>query len=122
MSKIKILLTDDHTLFRQGIRTLLASETDMEVVGEAGSGMDAVAMAHELRPDVVLMDIGMPGMSGHEVARHIRAQPEFKNIKLVALTGWGQEEDRRQSKASGFDHHLTKPVNLKTLKDLLANI
>ena len=61
MSKIKVLLTDDHTLFRQGIRTLLAAETDMEVVGESANAMDAVALAQQVRPDVVLMDIGMPG-------------------------------------------------------------
>ena len=122
MSKIKILLTDDHTLFRQGIRTLLASETDMEVVGEAGNGMDAVAMAHELRPDVVLMDIGMPGMSGYDVARRIREQPRYDHIKLVALTGWGQEKDRLLSRESGFDHHLTKPVDFKVLKGLITSL
>jgi two-component system, NarL family, response regulator NreC len=83
MSKIKILLTDDHTLFRQGIRTLLASEMDMEVVGEAGNAMDSVALAHDLRPDVVLMDIGMPGMSSFEATRLIRKErPETKIIFL----------------------------------------
>ena len=69
MAKIRILLTDDHTLFRQGIRTLLAAENDMEVVGEAGNASDAVALARQTRPDVVLMDIGMAGMSSFEAAR-----------------------------------------------------
>jgi len=90
MSKIKILLTDDHTLFRQGIRTLLGPETDMEVIGEAGSGMDAVAMAHELRPDVVLMDIGMPGMSSFEATRLIRK--ERPETKVVFLSMYDDED------------------------------
>ena len=90
MSKIKILLTDDHTLFRQGIRTLLAAETDMEVVGEAGSGMDAVALAHELRPDVVLMDIGMPGLSSFEATRLIRK--ERPDTKVVFLSMYDDED------------------------------
>jgi CheY-like chemotaxis protein len=62
----------------------------------------------------------MPGMDGYEVARRIREQPQLNHIKLVALTGWGQEEDRRLSRASGFDHHLTKPVDFKVLEDLIA--
>jgi len=90
MSKIRILLTDDHTLFRQGIRTLLASETDMEVVGEAAGGMDAVAMAHELRPDVVLMDIGMPGLSSFEATRLIRK--ERPDTKVVFLSMYDDED------------------------------
>ncbi len=63
MAKIRIMLADDHTLFRQGIRTLISAEPDMEVVGEASNGGDAVEKANEARPDVVLMDIGMPGLS-----------------------------------------------------------
>ena len=69
MAKTRILLADDHTLFRQGIRTLIGAETDMEVVGEASNGGDAVERAAELRPDVVLMDIGMPGLSSFEATR-----------------------------------------------------
>src|SRR5207249_6194201 len=69
MAKIRILLTDDHTLFRQGIKTLIAAETDMEVVGEAANGTDAVTRAAETRPDIVLMDIGMTGLSSFEATR-----------------------------------------------------
>src|SRR5437588_1518177 len=83
MSKIRILLTDDHTLFRQGIRTLLAAEPDIEVVGEAANANDAVVQAQQLRPDVVLMDIGMTGMSSFEAIRLIRKdRPETKVIFL----------------------------------------
>jgi len=72
MAKIRVLLTDDHTLFRQGIRTLLSAEPDMEVSGEAGNASDAVSVARQVRPDVVLMDIGMAGMSSFEATRLIR--------------------------------------------------
>jgi CheY-like chemotaxis protein len=74
------------------------------------------------RPDVVLLDIGMPGMDGNEVARRIRQQPQFAGTRLVALTGWGQDEDRRRTQESGFDHHLTKPVDIAALQALLASL
>jgi len=90
MSKLRILLTDDHTLFRQGIRTLLASEADFEVVGEAANAMDSVAMAHDLRPDVVLMDIGMPGLSSFEATRLIRK--ERADTKVVFLSMYDDED------------------------------
>jgi DNA-binding NarL/FixJ family response regulator len=83
MSKIRILLTDDHTLFRQGIRTLLAAEPDMEVVGEAADAARSIELARETRPDVVLMDIGMNGMSSFEAVRQIRKdRPETRVILL----------------------------------------
>ena len=84
MAKTRIMLADDHTLFRQGIRTLISAEADMEVVGEASNGGDAVDKATEVRPDVVLMDIGMPGLSSFEAARHIRKnRPETKVLFLT---------------------------------------
>ena len=90
MAKIRILLTDDHTLFRQGIRTLLAAENDMEVVGEAGNASEAVAAARQTRPDVVLMDIGMAGMSSFEAARQIRK--ERPETRLVFLSMYDDED------------------------------
>lgn len=83
MAKIRVLQIDDHTLFRQGIRTLLAAESDIEVAGEAPNAADGVASARELRPDVVLMDIGMPGMSSFEATRQIRKErPETRVLFL----------------------------------------
>ena len=83
MAKIRVLLTDDHTLFRQGIRTLLTAEPDMEVVGEAADAAESVARANQLRPDIVLMDIGMLGMSSFEATRQIRKErPETRVIFL----------------------------------------
>ena len=90
MAKIRILVTDDHTLFRQGIQSFLGTEPDLEVVGEAADGAEAVAKAEEARPDVVLMDIGMPGLSGFEAARQIRKnRPE---TKILFLTMYDDED------------------------------
>ena len=71
-------------------------------------------------PDVVLLDIGMPGMDGYEVARRLRADAGLRDVLLVALTGWGQEEDRRRTREAGFDHHLVKPADPAELRALLA--
>jgi CheY-like chemotaxis protein len=84
--------------------------------------LEAVEVAGEFRPDVVLLDIGMPRMNGYEAARKIREQPWGNGTVLVALTGWGQEEDRRRSREAGFDHHMIKPVEPDLLLKLLASL
>jgi two-component system, NarL family, response regulator NreC len=90
MAKIRIMLADDHTLFRQGIRTLISAEADMEVVGEASNGGDAVDKAIEVHPDVVFMDIGMPGLSSFESTRQIKKnRPE---TKVLFLTMYDDED------------------------------
>jgi two-component system response regulator NreC len=90
MPKTRIMLADDHTLFRQGIRTLISVESDMEVIGEAATGSDAVEKANEIKPDVVLMDIGMPGLSSFEATRQIKKnRPE---TKVLFLTMYDDED------------------------------
>jgi PAS domain S-box-containing protein len=84
------------------------------------SGTEALDLIPTYQPSAVLLDIGMPGMDGHEVARRIRQLPEFRDITLIALSGWGQEEDRRRSKQAGFDYHLIKPADVNALQNLLA--
>jgi len=87
----------------------------------AYDGISALAtLRSSPRPDVVLLDLGMPDMDGFEVASRIRKQPELVGIVLVALTGWGQPEDRRATRAAGFDLHLVKPVSPPELRDLIA--
>jgi two-component system response regulator NreC len=90
MARIRILLADDHTLFRQGVKTLLAAESDIEIVGEAANGTEALERAGQFRPDVVLMDIGMPGPSSFETTRQIRRnRPE---TKVLFLTMYDDED------------------------------
>ena len=86
----------------------------------ANNGLEAVQAAATFRPDVLLLDIGMPKMNGYEAARHIRQQPWGKEMILVALTGWGQEEDYRRTLEAGFNYHLTKPVEPAGLEKLLG--
>ena len=82
----------------------------------------AVQKALEHRPELVLLDIGMPGMDGYEVCRRLRQDPLTQSAVMVALTGWGQEEDRVRSLQAGFDHHFVKPVDWGTLGKLLADL
>ena len=89
-------------------------------VAVANDGEEAVEMAHAFHPDVAVLDIGMPKMDGYEAARRIRRESGGRRVKLVALTGWGQAEDRRRAREAGFDAHLVKPVNLAVLEALLA--
>jgi DNA-binding NarL/FixJ family response regulator len=106
MPRIRCLLVDDHTLFRQGVRRLLESESDFEVVGESGDGGDAVEKARELHPDVVLMDIGMPGVSSFEAARHIRKdRPE---TRVLFLTMYEDEDYLVQSLEVGASGYVLK--------------
>src|SRR5688500_23171 len=106
MAKIRLLLTDDHTLFRQGVRILLEAELDMEIVAEAANGIEAVALAEELRPDVVLMDLGMTGMSSFEAARTIRKQrPE---TRVLFLSMYDDEDYLAESMELGANGYLLK--------------
>jgi two-component system, NarL family, response regulator NreC len=106
MSKIRVLLTDDHMLFRQGIRTLLEAEPDIEVVGEAADAAQAVAMARQVRPDVVLMDIGMNGMSSFEATRQIRK--ERPETRVVFLSMYDDDEYLAECMEMGADGYLLK--------------
>jgi PAS domain S-box-containing protein len=90
-------------------------------VQTAFSGPEALEMAGKFHPQIILLDIGMPGMSGYEVARQLRAQPEFQSLVITALTGYGQAEDRRRSQEAGFNHHLTKPPDPFALAALLTS-
>jgi CheY-like chemotaxis protein len=88
----------------------------------AHGGREALDAFEAYRPSVVLLDIGMPGMDGYQVARAIRGRENGAGVPLVALTGWGQEEDRRRSREAGFDHHLIKPADIAALQSLLASL
>jgi PAS domain S-box-containing protein len=116
----KVLIVDDN---EDAARTL---QMVLEMFGAttqvAHDGLAGVEAAAEFSPDLVLMDIGMPRLDGHEAARRIRQEPWGKNIRLVALTGWGQDEDRQKSKDAGFDHHVVKPVDPDELQTLFEEL
>ena len=113
-----VLIVDDNRDSADSMATLIGMLGFRTSV--AYDGDEALRIAADLRPDVVLMDLGMPRMSGHEVARRLRAQSWAASILLIALSGWGQDEDRRRTAEAGFDHHLVKPLDLDALTLLLA--
>jgi CheY-like chemotaxis protein len=91
-------------------------------VRTAHDGVEGLATAAAYRPDVIVLDIGMPRMNGLEACRRIREQPWSQGIFIVALTGWGQDDDKRRSHEAGFDHHLIKPVEPAALEQLLESV
>lgn len=114
----RILIVDDSRDGGESLSMLLrVLGADVSLVH---SGRAALQAVESFRPDVVLLDIGMPGMDGYEVARRIRANGANRGIMLIALTGWGQEEDRQRSAAAGFNHHLVKPADIDQLRQLLS--
>ncbi|MDB6042659.1 MAG: response regulator [Gammaproteobacteria bacterium] len=116
----RILVADDNNDALESLATLL--QLSGHEVFTAPNGAAALEAAERQRPEVALLDIGMPKLDGYEVARRIRAAPWGQRITLVALTGWGQDSDRRRSQEAGFDSHLVKPLDLDKLTDLLAGL
>jgi CheY-like chemotaxis protein len=117
---VRILVVDDNRDSAESLSLLL--QTLGNDVRTAHDGLEAVELAKEQQPELVLLDLGLPGLNGYEVAREIRRLPWGKGTVLIALTGWGQEEDRRRSAEAGFDHHLVKPVDTVRLRSILASI
>ena len=117
---MRLLVVDDNKDAADSLAMLLRIQG--HEVRVAYSGMAALEMTKTYTPDLVFMDIGMPGMDGYEAARRIREQPGLGKIVLTALTGWGQQEDRRRTAEAGFDHHLVKPPEPNVLEDLLAEL
>ncbi len=116
----RILIADDN-LDSVEVLSLVLEHAGYEV-RMAHDGPEAVQAAATFRPDVALLDIGMPGLNGYEAARRIREQPGGWDMVLVAITGWGQADDKRRAREAGFDHHLTKPVDPADLQKLLASV
>ena len=88
----------------------------------AGNGKDALALAADYRPNVVMMDIGLPGMNGYDLCAAMRAEPHLKDTIFIAQTGWGQDEHRQRAKEAGFHHHMVKPIYLESMEQLLRRI
>jgi CheY-like chemotaxis protein len=116
----RILVVDDNKDAAESMRVLLKL-MGAEVI-TAFDGLEALETAAQFRPEAVLLDIGMPKLHGYDTARRFRQQEWGKGIVLVALTGWGREEDRRRSEEAGFDGHLVKPVHVSALRQLLERL
>jgi PAS domain S-box-containing protein len=119
-SSLRILIVDDN---RDGADSLAML---LRIMGNttrtAYDGQEGVAVAEAFRPNVIVLDLGLPNLNGYEACRRIRAQAWGKSVVLIAVTGWGQEEDRRRSQEAGFDQHLVKPVDPNALMKLLAGL
>jgi CheY-like chemotaxis protein len=115
----RILVVDDNSAAADTLAELL--EAYGNNVQVAHDGQAALKAFEAYQPDVMLLDIGMPGMDGYEVARHVRQKSQADGVTLIAVTGWGQETDFQRSREVGIDHHLTKPLDLAKLRALLAS-
>jgi len=118
--RLRVLIAEDNRDSADSLKTLLEAlgyETHIAYDGET-----AVRSAAALRPDAIIMAIGLPGLNGYEAARRIRAQNPGMRVSIVALTGWGQKSDRQRSAESGMDHHLVKPLDLAALKQILDSL
>jgi CheY-like chemotaxis protein len=116
----RVLVVDDNEGLARSLARLLERIHGQEV-RVAHDGLSALKLAEEFQPEMILLDIGMPEMDGCELARRIRLRPEFAETLLIALTGWGQEADRRRSEEAGIDRHLVKPIDPDILGELLAS-
>jgi CheY-like chemotaxis protein len=118
MSDISVLVVDDNRDAGDSLGFILKRlGVQVQIVYD---GREAVEALEKYRPSIALLDIGMPGMDGYEVIRRAKENGQCQDVVFVAVTGWGQEEDRQRSKAAGFDHHLVKPVDLGKLQALLG--
>jgi CheY-like chemotaxis protein/anti-sigma regulatory factor (Ser/Thr protein kinase) len=117
--QLRVLVVDDNTDAAESLGVLLEMEGHAAHI--AHTGRDALAAAPGFAPDVVFLDIGLPDLSGYDVARQLRNMPAGEHALLVALTGWGTQEDRKRTRDAGFDRHLTKPAELAAVEELLRS-
>jgi PAS domain S-box-containing protein len=119
-AQLRVLVVDDNVDAAESLAELL--DLAGHATRIAHDGEQALRTAHEFRPEVVFLDIGMPGRDGYEVAKALRGRPETQQAVLVALTGWGAKDDRARSRSAGFDHHLTKPAGMAAVEGLLSKM
>ena len=116
-SALRVLVVDDNQASADTLHWTV--ELFGDTVKSCHDGSTALKLAADFRPDVVLLDIGMPGMDGLQVCEALRAMPDLKHVKIIAQTGWGEAEHRRMTAEAGFDLHLVKPVDPHVLEDML---
>jgi CheY-like chemotaxis protein len=114
----RILVVDDNQDSADAVALIL--QLDGHDVKTVYSGVDALDLVEQFKPHAVLLDIGMPQLNGYQVAQRLRTQAWGKNVLLIAQTGWGQEEDIRQCREAGFNHHVTKPIDFQKLREFFV--
>jgi len=112
----RVLVVDDNLDAANALRYLL--ENDGHEVRLAADGASGLALAREFRPHIILLDIGLPKLNGYQLAQEVRADPALREVTIIAVTGYGQPEDRERAAAAGIDYHLTKPVEFQSLQRL----
>lgn len=115
-----VLVIEDNEDARQMLAAHLAA-SDYRVL-EAADGLQGLALAQAERPALAVVDIGLPGLDGYQIAERLRADPQTRGMRLIALTGYGQEADRQRAREAGFDHHLVKPLRIEQLQECLARV
>ena len=120
LARHRVLVVDDNVDAAKSLGMLL--ELSGQQVSIAHDGHEGIQKAKDFRPELVLLDIGMPGMDGYEVCRRLRQDKATRDSILIAITGWGLEEDRERALQEGFDCHLVKPVELNTLVKMLEEL
>jgi CheY-like chemotaxis protein len=116
---MKVLVADDNRDAALSLGVLL--EMSGHEVSIAHDGEEALRIARQAIPDAMILDVGMPRLTGDQVARGVRSEPWGRRVFLVAVTGWGEPDDKERASAAGFDHHFTKPVDVDELEKLLAD-
>ena len=116
------MIVDDFKEWRLRLRSFLELIPGFRVVCEAADGLEAVEKAAQWLPDIVLLDIGLPLLNGYDVCRRIRERDMTRSPVIIALSGWGQEEDKRRSKEAGFNFHMVKPVEPAALERFLGGL
>ncbi len=120
LQRLRVLIVEDNRDGAEMLSALLTMFGHVSCVEQDAEG--GLRALDEFRPDVALLDIGLPNIDGYELARRIRSTPGFEHLPLIAISGWGMEEDRRRAREAGFDHHLTKPASPEDLERLLSRI
>ena len=115
MEPLRLLVADDHEIVRRGLRTLIEAQPGWQVTAEASDGREAVEKAKAIKPDVTVLDIGMPVLDGFGVVRKLRENPHFTSLPIVAVTAYAMQGDREEILNSGFDGYLSKPITNASL-------
>ena len=122
MNKIKIMLVDDHTMVREGLKHALSSEDNIEIVGEASSGSEAIERIYDADPDIILMDMSLPVMDGWEATRLLKQQDDTSHIPIIGLSAHARDADITRGKEAGCDAYETKPLDFPHLVETINNL